>query len=170
MRTGPVNYRSHLEPKFSICASPPFSEVLNQSPVSRGHRQLTGIVIPLTLKGGEGHELANPALEPGGGGRCKPERYAGGAVPGYRGLARAGGHRRKIREGIDAPRNGGEHPPCHVDSLRHSLKQTAVAQFDEVFTRCRARWIKAGFIKRRRTSIMEATKIPVDGDYKDPAG
>lgn len=73
---------------------------------------------------------------------------------------------REIREGFDARRNGGEHTPCHVDSLRYSLKQTAVTRFYEVFTRCRARWIKAGFIKRRGTYIMDATKLPVDGDYE----
>ena len=41
-----------------------------------------------------------------------------------------------------------------------------MAQFDEAFTRCRARWMKVGFIKRRGTSTMYATKIPVDGDYE----
>src|SRR6266511_158941 len=73
---------------------------------------------------------------------------------------------REIREGFDAQRNGGKHTPCHGDSLRYSLKQTAMAQFYEVFTRCRARWVKAGVIKRRGTSSMDATKIPVDGDYE----
>jgi len=123
------------------------------------------MVIP-SLKVGEGHELANPLLEPGGGGQRKPERHAGWAVPGYQGLAPAAVLCREIREGFDAPRNAGEHPPCHVDSLRHSLKQTAVAQFDEAFTRCRARWMKASFIKRRGTSTMNSTKILVDGDYE----
>jgi ABC-type lipoprotein export system ATPase subunit len=71
---------------------------------------------------------------------------------------------REIREGFDAPRNGGKHPPCHGDSLRYSLKPTAMAQFYEVFTRCQAPGVKAGVIKRRGTSSMDATPIPVDGD------
>lgn len=73
---------------------------------------------------------------------------------------------REIREGFDPTRNRGQHTPCHVDSVRYSLKQTPVAQFYEVFTRCRARWIKAGFIKRRGTSILDATKLEVDGEYE----
>jgi hypothetical protein len=73
---------------------------------------------------------------------------------------------REIREGFDPPHNGGEHTPCHVDSLRYSLKQTPVAEFSQTFTRCRARWVTAGFIKRRGTYIMDATKIEVDGDYE----
>jgi hypothetical protein len=50
------------------------TEVLNQTPISRGHRQLTGIVVPLPLKGGAGHELANPVLEPGEGAGSPPAR------------------------------------------------------------------------------------------------
>lgn len=73
---------------------------------------------------------------------------------------------REIREGFAPERNHGEHTPCHVDSLRYSLKQTPAAQFDEAFTRCRARWIKAGFIKRQGTYILDATKLAVDGDYE----
>jgi hypothetical protein len=72
---------------------------------------------------------------------------------------------REIQEGFDPQRNGGQHTPCHVDSLRYGLKQTPVAQFYEAFTRCRARWIKAGVIKRRGTYILDATKIEVDGEY-----
>jgi hypothetical protein len=73
---------------------------------------------------------------------------------------------REIHEGFDAQRTGGEHTPGHVDSLRYSLKQTPAAQFYEAFTHCRARWIKAGFIKRRGTYILDTTKIEVDGEYE----
>jgi hypothetical protein len=73
---------------------------------------------------------------------------------------------RDIREGFDPQRNGGTHTPCHVDSLRYSLKQTPVAEFYQAFTRCRAHWIKAGFIKRRGTYILDATKIAVAGEYE----
>jgi hypothetical protein len=72
---------------------------------------------------------------------------------------------REIRDGFAPERNQGEHTPCHVDSLRYSLKQTQVAEFYQAFTRCRARWVKAGFIKRRGTYILDATKIEVDGEY-----
>lgn len=73
---------------------------------------------------------------------------------------------REIREGFGPTRNGGKPTPCHVDSLRYSLKQTPAGQFYEALTRCRARWIKAGFIKRRGISILDATKIEVDGEYE----
>jgi hypothetical protein len=76
---------------------------------------------------------------------------------------------REIREGFDPQRNRSEHTPCHVDSLRYSLKQTPVEEFYQAFTRCRARWIKAGVIKRQGTYILDATKSEVDGEY-DGAG
>jgi Transposase DDE domain len=73
---------------------------------------------------------------------------------------------REIRQGFAAQRNQGAHTPCHVDSLRYSLKHTPAGQFSQAFTRCRARWIQAGFVKRRGTYILDATKIEVDGEYE----
>jgi hypothetical protein len=64
-------------------------------------------------------------------------------------LHRLGCTAREIREGFDPQRHGAEHTPCPVASWRHRVKQTAVAQVDEAFTCCRARWIKAGCITRR---------------------
>jgi hypothetical protein len=72
----------------------------------------------------------------------------------------------EIREGFDPERNRGEHTPCHVDSLRYCVKQTPVALFYDTFIHCRARWIKAGFIKRRGTYILDATEIAVYGEYE----
>jgi hypothetical protein len=74
---------------------------------------------------------------------------------------------REIREGFALERSRGEHTSCHADSLRYSLKQTPVRQFYDTFTRCRARWIKAGFIKRRGTYILDATKSEVDGKHEE---
>lgn len=73
---------------------------------------------------------------------------------------------REIRAGLAPERNRGEHTPCHGDSLCDSLKQTPTAQFDEAYTRCRARWIKAGCITRQGTYSLDATKIEVDGAYE----
>jgi hypothetical protein len=73
---------------------------------------------------------------------------------------------REIRKGFAAHRNQGEHTPCHVDSLRYSLKHTPAGQFYQAFTHCRVRWIQDGFIKRRGTYILDATKIEVDGEYE----
>jgi hypothetical protein len=73
---------------------------------------------------------------------------------------------REIHEGFDPQRNRGEHTPCHVDSLRYSLKQTPVEEVYRAFTRGRARWIKAGFIKRQGTYSLDATKSEVEGEYE----
>lgn len=72
---------------------------------------------------------------------------------------------REMREGFDPERNRGEPTPWHGDSVRYSLKHTPVDEFYQAFIRCQARWIKAGFIKRRGTYILDAKKTEVDSDY-----
>jgi hypothetical protein len=75
-----------------------------------------------------------------------------------------GGTAREIGAGFDPQRHRGAHTPCDVDRLRYRLKQTATAHFYEALTRCRARWLKAGFSTRRGTDILDATKLDVDGE------
>lgn len=71
----------------------------------------------------------------------------------------------EMREGFDATRNGGEHTPCHVDSLRYHVQGLFPEAFYESFQRIRRRIVEAGLVKGGGVWIMDATDIEVDGEY-----
>jgi len=71
----------------------------------------------------------------------------------------------EMREGLGVDRNGGEHTPCHVESLRVHVQGISPEAFYESFQRNRRKVVDAGLVKGGGVWIMDATDIEVDGEY-----
>lgn len=72
----------------------------------------------------------------------------------------------EMREGFDRARNGGEHPPCHVDSLRYHVQGIAAEEFYGCFRQICRRVVEAGLVKGGGVWILDGTPIEVEGEYE----
>lgn len=72
----------------------------------------------------------------------------------------------EMREGFDASRNGGEHTPCHVDSLRYHVQGLEPSAYYGCFEAIRERIVEAGVVKGGGMWILDATPIEVEGEYE----